>query len=386
MTKDKGRSFKRNRMFKFFASIHLEKVLVTSLCLWALSVQIKYRVLGTSLSLVVPWIGIALATLSLFILINEYFPDLFIHTPFKKMLNRIEWGTKLLIRIFVYYSLFLLANGLLDVAPAIYRPAKIESIAAGEWHLDLPIPYRLATLVFSDSEKKSRFFLNTKEYHRLWGGEEVLVVTYPGYFGLPWISSIEKNIEVYSKKTLALTPTASEAWRNLIWFYVDRERWEEAASAMYDYLEIYPADDTFPLGVAGDLSVAGQYSISIPILEGIVERHPRTYKAYQLLGYALAWNGQRKQAAIVLEKSIPLDPANWEAYYHLGYVYNDSGKLEKAEENFIKLLERRPHFPEVEKLLANIRHLRKLRKKIKTRNDAAAAETDSASQGESELP
>jgi hypothetical protein len=118
----------------------------------------KYRISASILFLLIPWIGIALAALSFFMLINGFFPTLLIDTPFKKTLDRMEWGTKLLIRIFVYHSLFLLANGLLDTAQPIDRSAKIESISSGEWNLDLPVPYQLATLILSDSKKKLIFF------------------------------------------------------------------------------------------------------------------------------------------------------------------------------------------------------------------------------------
>ncbi|MFQ5579992.1 MAG: tetratricopeptide repeat protein [Nitrospiria bacterium] len=370
MRKESNTNQERRRVFKFLDRIRFEKALFTALCLWALSIQMKYRVSASILLLLIPWVGIALAASSLFLLIDGCFPTLLIDTPFKKTLHRMEKGTKLLIRILVYYSLFLLANGLLDIAPPVVRPAKIKSISAGEWNLDLPVPYQLATLALTDSEKKVHFLLNSEERYRLWGGEAVVIVSHPGYFGIPWVSGIEKDLEIYSKKTLALTPTASEAWRNLIRFYIDHERWREAGSTANDYLEIYPNDDAFALNIAARLNVAGQYSDGIPILERIVERRP-TYKAYQLLGYALSWGGNRERAAMFLEKSVSLNPAFWEAYYHLGYVYYDSGKLKKAEENFLKLLERRPHFPEIEKLLADVHHINKLREKIKKKKAAA---------------
>ncbi|NOY84382.1 MAG: tetratricopeptide repeat protein [Nitrospirae bacterium] len=372
MTKKAKTNHGKKGFLKLFASARFEKIVFTSLCLWALSIQMKYRVSASFLFLLLPWIGIALAAMSLFILIDAYIPSLFANTPFKKTLNKIEWGTQFVIRIFVYYSLFLLGNGLLDLAPPRDRTAKIESIYSGEWNLDLPIPYQLATLSFSDSEEKTHFLLNARERRRLWGGESVVIVSHAGYFGLPWISRIEQDVEIYSKKILALTPTASGAWRNLIQFYMDHERWPEAGDTTQDYLNIYPNDDAFALNVAGTLNVAGQYSDGIPILEHIVGRRP-TYKAYQLLGYALSWSGKRARAAMFLEKSIPLNPVHWEAYYHLGYVYYDSGKLKKAEENFIKLLERRPHFPEIEKMLADVRHINKLKEKIRKRKAAEAA-------------
>ncbi len=175
----------------------------------------------------------------------------------------------------------------------------------------------MAALVFTDSEEKTHFFLNAKERRRLWGGESVVVVSHSGYFGVPWISSIEQDIETYSKQTLDLTPTASEAWKNLARFYIDHERWKEAGATINNYLGLYPNDDAFALNIAGVLNVAGQYADGIPILEHVVEHRP-TYKAYQLLGYALSWNGNRERAAMFLEKSAVLNPAEWEAYYHLG--------------------------------------------------------------------
>lgn len=88
-----------------------------------------------------------------------------------------------------------------------------------------------------------------------------------------------KKIQPRSPRAL---PTATAAWRKLINFYLDHERWKEASAAAQEYIQIHPSDDAFAMNVAGALNVSGNYADGIAILEPIIEQRP-TYEAYQLL-------------------------------------------------------------------------------------------------------
>lgn len=353
--------------------VTLKHALLVFVCYWALIAQMSYRVPSRLLFLLIPWIGTAIGLLSLFFFLKHLFSNSHTHSPFYYTLRVIEQGTALMLRVFIYYSLLLYLNAKLDTSPRIDQVAEIETITLGEIQLDIPIPLRWANLKSaSNPESVTRLLLRWDEAKKLWGGESVVVQSRRGFLRIPWIVKIERNEEKYSREALALSPTATAAWRKLINFYLDHERWKEASAAAQEYIKIYPADDAYALSVAGALNVSGHYADGIAILNPIVENRP-TYEAYQLLGWALSFNGQRPRAAEVLEASIPLRPEDWEAYYHLGYVYNDMGKVPEAIVHFEKVLERRPHFPEVKKQLADLRHLAELQRKIAAKRAAASS-------------
>lgn len=366
--------FQIRGIFKnIWSRITLRHTIAVIACYWAMSVQISYRTHGQFLFLLLPWVGSALTALSLLLLISHLLSQAERNAPFLQTLRFVEKGAAWLVRIFVYYSLFLYANAKLDQSPPIDRPATIVAISGTDIDLGLPMSYTWAGLRFAaDPEETDRLLLNQKEARKLWGGEAVVLETRRGRFGLSWISNVQRDEEKYSREVLALAPTAAEAWKNLIHFYLDHERWKEASAAAQQYLKIYPTDDPFALSVAGALNVSGHYADGIAILDPIVEKRP-TYEAYQLLGWVLSFNGERPRAAEVLEASILLNPEDWEAYYHLGYVYNDMGKVPEAIVNFEKVLERRPHFPEVKKQLADLRHLAELQRKIAAKRAAASS-------------
>lgn len=363
----------------FWSLLTFKHILLVATCLWALYIQMAFRVPSRLLFLLIPWIGTALSLLSLFLLLKQLFShgksDSEEHSqnPIRAPLLVLEGGAGLLVRVFIYYSLFLYANAKLDTSPPVDQTAEIAAITGGEIELRSPIPLRWANLRFpTDPQTVTRVLLRWDEARKLWGGESVVLQTRRGYFRLPWIAKIERDEEKYSREALALSPTATAAWRKLINFYLDHERWKEASAAALEYIQIHPSDDAFAMNVAGALNVSGNYADGIAILEPIVEKRP-TYEAYQLLGWALSFNGQRPRAAEVLEASIPLRPEDWEAYYHLGYVYNDMGKVPEAIVHFEKVLERRPHFPEVKKQLADLRHLAELQRKIAAKRAAASS-------------
>ncbi|HXC61413.1 MAG TPA: tetratricopeptide repeat protein, partial [Nitrospiria bacterium] len=80
--------------------------------------------------------------------------------------------------------------------------------------------------------------------------------------------------------------------------------------------------------------------------------------------------------------SIRINPDPWEAYYRLGYIYNEMGRYKEAVAMFEKVLERQPHFPEIEKQFADLRkklpaqspiHKKNLKKPFKSLKIARSA-------------
>jgi len=330
---------------------------VTSLCVWAMYIQMRYRVPGRFLFWLLPWIGLALSCLSIVFLINHFSARIPGESPWREALGRVEWWASLLIRIFIFYGLVLYANGGLDVADPTEKPSKILSISGGELDLGTPVSYSWVNLRSWDDPKGiQRLFLLPEEQYRLWGGESVTVHVRPGFLGIPWVAKIERDEEHYARQIVQVTPSASLAWRRLISIYLKQERWKEAVAATYDLLKVSPRSYDAAFDAGSKLCSYGRYNEGVPLLEIAVRGKP-SYDGYQELGWALSYQGNKKRAAEVLEGSIPLNPDYWEAYYHLGYVYGGMGRLQDSLAMFEKTLERRPEFPEVETRIANLRRV-----------------------------
>jgi len=340
---------------RFWSLANFKYTIVVGASLWAMFIQMEYRVPSGFIFILLPWIGLALSALSILFLVKHLLTRLPAKDPLQTTLARMEWWFSLLIRGFIYYSLFLYANGKLDHSMPLDRPAELLEITGGEIGLGKLIPYSWAELRFRDDpERPIRLFLQSREERLLWGGDALVVQVRQGYFGLSWVTKIERDEEYYSKNILKLMPTAALAWRNLVTFYIQHQRWKEASIAARDYLKVYPNDYEFTLYAGGELTGNRYYDEGIPLLEHVVERKP-TYEAYQALGWALSYAGNKPRAAEVLEASIPLNPDDYEAYYHLGYVYSEMGKYSDAIAMFEKTLERQPIFPEVEREIAKLR-------------------------------
>ena len=340
---------------RFWTLATLKCTVITGLCLWALFVQMIYRVPSQFLLLFLPWLGIALSALSFVLLINHFLTRVSEDHPFRLISRQIEWWSSLIIRFFIYYSLVLYANGRLDSSEPVKQHSEILSISAGETHIRFPIPYKWVTLrSWEEPNQTKRLFLQPAEEEELWGGEKVLVQTREGRFGIPWVSEITRDEEPYAKEILRLTPTASDARKNLIQLYLTQKRWAEAVAATKELLKTYPKAYDYAYFVGGQLTHNRIYDAGIQFLDYSIAHRP-SYDAYQQLGWALSYQGNKARAAEVLERSINLKPAHWEAYYHLGYVYSDMGRNAEALAMFEKALERRPDFLEVQKEIVRLR-------------------------------
>lgn len=354
---------------RFWTLATLKHSVITCLCLWAVFVQMVYRVPSQFLLVFLPWVGLALSTLSLVFLVNHFFTRVPEEDPFRLAFKRIEWWGSLIIRVFVYYSLLLYANGKLDSSEPVERNSEILSVSAGEIRLGFPVPYSWATLrSWEDPNQSKRFFLQPQEQDALWGGEMVIVQTRQGLFGIPWVAKIARHEEHYAKEILKLTPTASDAAQSLIHLYLKRQRWNEAIAATREHLKIYPKAYDFVFFVGSELTLNGIYNVGIQFLDYSIAHRP-TYDRYQQLGWALSYQGNKTRAAEVLERSIDLKPYQWNAYYHLGYVYSDMGRNEEALAMFQKALERHPDFPEVEEEIVRLRRKIEIGKRLRNKQD-----------------
>ncbi|MFO0732215.1 MAG: hypothetical protein U0361_14770 [Nitrospiraceae bacterium] len=128
----------------------------------------------------------------------------------------------------------------------------------------------------------------------------------PGFLAIPWVKTIDHNDEHYFKEIVSRIPTATIAWRNLLYLYIDQNRLDEARDAALEYLRLYPQGYTQALHVGIALKQMSRYRDAAPFFEYVVDHHP-TYDAYQQLGWTLQQMGEIDRAATVFETSLPLN-------------------------------------------------------------------------------
>jgi tetratricopeptide (TPR) repeat protein len=192
------------------------------------------------------------------------------------------------------------------------------------------------------------------ELSHLWGGQVVRVHVHRGYFGVPWVSSIERDDEYYMKEVIKNFPAAAEGWKRLIEYYRAKKRWTDAYTTVQGYLKVYPKDYRSAAMNGHHLLVEGLYDQAIELLRYAMGGRPN-YSDYQALGWALQARGRTAEGVKYFEASIPIAPREWEAYFHLGEAYAALGRRKEAIVMYEKVLELRPGFPEMQHALRKLK-------------------------------
>jgi len=342
------------RLFSAGALKHLVVVVACALALW---IQMLYRVPGTFLFLLLPWVSFAVLGLQLVFFIRYVFVPTPEALPLASTWHHVERVSGIMVRIFVYYSVLLFANGALDSGPVEETEASIGQVRGTRLDLGIALPYSWAGIrPAQEPARTDRVLLRPDEWRMLWEGQQVLVPRRPGAFGLPWIVQIEHDQAKYYEAVIKTAPDAKVARRQLIQFYLQHRRWPEANRASREYVERWPDDYEFLQYVAKFFGGHGRFADMLVVLEPFAKRNA-DYEVYNLTGLSLWRVGRTQEAARMLEAAIPMDPDNWWAEYFLGYVYGALGRTGDAITAFERVLRKRPDFPEVRRELAQLRQL-----------------------------
>jgi tetratricopeptide (TPR) repeat protein len=349
-----ARSWIRQKLRHLWAQLTVQYGTAAAACGLAVWMQYTYRLEGSWIFLIFPFIGAVLVVLNVLLVVNQFAASLPKWDPVRCLLKRLEFSAGVLVRLFVYGSLLWYANGILDSRPPVYRAAVIDSEA---WQkiAGIPTPYSWVTLRYRDHpQHPTKLLMTWGEQARLWGAQPVSVTIKNGLFGIQTVTAIEQDWGWYGGEILKLAPTASTVMRRKLYFDLTHDRWKEGIEAGSKYLQLNPSDWETAI-LAGELLFkASRYQDSLGFYEHGVKQRP-DYPNMQQYGTALNWAGQSPRAAEVFKTSIPLDPDNWEAYYHLGYVYGDMGQYEDAIMYFEESLKRRPGSLEINMMIAKHR-------------------------------
>jgi hypothetical protein len=186
----------------------------------------------------------------------------------------LERATLLLVLAFVGHGAVTLVNGALDFSAPIEAKAQVVAIDGVEVDLGHSVSVSWVDLRSWRAGGLERIFLHEPERRRMWPGQAVVVSVHPGALGIPWVSRVTRDDEVYFRQILEVAPTATGPLKHLVTFYLERQRWEDATAVALEYLRRYPDDYGYIGDIASRLAAARRTKESLALLEPFVDRYP----------------------------------------------------------------------------------------------------------------
>ncbi len=334
--------------------VHLALIALGCWSVWA---QLLYRTPSRYVTVVLAAIATASTGLTL---------AFWLHAMFKgvgatdKQLTPVAIGQKLCALAalgFCFYGLFLFTNGRFDPADPVHYATQIVSIGMDETELGVRVPFVWADIrSWRRPGEVERLLLRPDERERLWGGQMVMVSVRPGFYGVPWVSRIESDVELRSREVLAVLPDAGQIRKDLAEFYVRLGRFTEAAVTTREYAQRFPEDRKFAVRIAKVFTSRDRFADVVTVLADVAPRHEDA-DVYMLLGYSLGMQGQRAEGLALLERARAMQPRSWWLYYALGWVYGGSGDYARAVASFQKAVQLRPGLYDAERELQRLRPL-----------------------------
>jgi len=318
--------------------------------IWSSYIFFRYRVAGNALFAIMPLVGIVTTYLWLVLVLDEWLYLLKGRESLRALIGgvkRISFG---IIALYGFMALALWVNSA-GHEPVIRRAAAVTSISDFDMGA---MRYRSVELKTEETSGRAvHVLLTDRDRDDLYVGEDVEILIQRGMLSLQRVLEINDDNEKYSVKMLAAAPDSKVALANLIEIYSGRGEFEKATVYFERLYEKYP--DAWEMGVTlgSQLVDAKKFRQGADIFRKVVGAR-REYEALYGLGYALAWSGQKNEAAVYLKEATELDPTDFRAFYSLGYVYRDTGRYAEAKREWSKVLELVPHFPEVQNNLRSI--------------------------------
>ena len=212
----------------------------------------------------------------------------------------LERATLLLVLVFVGHGAVTLVNGALDFSAPIEAKAQVVGTDGVEVDLGRPVAVSWADLRSWRAGGLERVFLHEPERRRMWTGQAVLVSVHPGFLGIPWVSRVTRDDEVYFRQILDVAPAATAPRKQLITFYLDRQRWEDATAVAREYLGRYPDDHGYIGDVAARLAAARRTKETLALLESfekVLQQRPDYPELRQQLHHLRQQLGQPELVA-----------------------------------------------------------------------------------------
>ncbi len=311
---------------------------------WSNYAFIKYRITGNAILSVLPDTGVFMLYLWIILFIDEFLYVLQSRNSLAVVIKKIKKVSFVIIAVYALMALALRINGI-SFLPTTTKLTKLIAISK---------PYRgsgnfgkMTVQDWNDANGRRNILLASRDEASLFNGENVEVELRRGILGFERIIEVRKDMVKFYTKMLQVDPDSKNAIKGLTVAYSRRNQLEEALNWYGVYTERFTNDDNIGFNWGIRLIEDRQYSQAVTVLSKAIEKN-RTYKNLYLLGYALAWAGEKYEAEKYLREASKIDPTDYSAFYSLGYVYYDTGRYRQAKEAWTTALLLMPNFPEVE--------------------------------------
>jgi len=316
---------------------------------WANYSFVRFRIPLYAYSAFLPDAGVLLLYLWLILWLDELLALFQSGGLLAMLIGKVKRASLALVAVYASAALLLAVNGISTRSVTI-RPAKIVATAnpyRGSWNH--------GTVLVAEGDgagDRREILLASRQEKALYAGEDVEVVLGRGALFLNRVLEVRRNLEKYYRHMLGAAPDSLIALKGLVYVYAGRGNFDEA-QRWYIRLAEKGGDGEIGTQLAQRMIDARQYGRAATLLKDLI-KEDRGYDNLYTLGYALAWAGEKQEAAIYLQEATELDPADYRAFYSLGYVYRDTRQFAKAKQVWTTVLKLIPHFPEVE---ANLREI-----------------------------
>ena len=150
----------------------------------------------------------------------------------------------------------------------------------------------------------------------------------------------DKAIEAYTKH-LHLYPDDSIANTNLGLLYMSTEQWDKAIER-YDVLIQYKDESFFPyVNISDAYRAKGMYQTVHKLLEEYIQNFHESDEIRRELAFNFFLQGEYNLALVEIDKAFSFNPDNISNHIRRGNVYLCAENFEKAEEEYLKILERK---------------------------------------------
>jgi tetratricopeptide (TPR) repeat protein len=342
----------------------------TALCLWSTFLQFQYRVPGLLPFFILPWLGFALTAFGSLSLIVRLLDQTRTKDSLLREMRLLQHLHQAVLVMFITYSVVLYFNCSLDTSTPVEYKSVMLDMSEGEFDIGGFISYSRADLQsWRDRSRTEPVLLYWNEKRSLWIKEPVLVKVREGANGISWIESIEADEEVRMQQVLKLAPTAASAWKNLVSFYLEKEKWDDAVKTTLDYFQYYPDDFQMFGSVADTLFTYRKFRAAVKVLDPVV-----THRFHFDTHYLAAWTlgqykdpGDQERALQLARVVVEMQPDNPLSHYLIGYVYYWMNRQAEALEHLERFLAMVPGTADVEQTVDQLREQSKHREPATSR-------------------
>jgi hypothetical protein len=311
---------------------------------WSNYTFIHYRITGNAFLSLLPDTGVFMMYLWIILFLDEFLYVLKSKNYLAVVVKKIKIVSFVIIAIYALMALALRINGISTLPTTIKFTIITEK---SKPHRGSRNYGKMSVQGWDDTNGRRDFLLASREEASLYVGENVEVVLRSGILGLQRVIAVRKDMVKFYTRMLEVDPDSKAAIKGLTAAYSRRNQFEEALKWYEIYTKRYSNDDNIGFNWGCRLVEGRQYSKAVTVLSKAIDKN-RTYKNLYMLGYALAWAGEKYEAEKYLREATKIDPTDYSAFYSLGYVYYDTGRYAQAKKAWTTVLTLMPNFPEVE--------------------------------------